>query len=137
MNLSRAFDLVSYDIFWGKLKKARVSLDVKGVVKFWYGNQVNQVKREGVLSDPYTLKCGVRQGGLTSPRLFNTCRCHIGSICVNSYADDMMPLALFVGALRQLISMCESYANPYGFVYNCKKIENIAVSVFCVQGYNL
>nr|XP_026493384.1 uncharacterized protein LOC113398707 [Vanessa tameamea] len=68
----------------------------------------------------YRLECGVRQGGLTSARLFNlyingllgelgnsSIGCHVGGVCVNniSYADDrdnVPPVHLGGTALRRV-----------------------------------
>lgn len=83
----------------------------------------------------YRLECGVRQGGLTSPMLFNLymdalivvlsnrhVRCHIDDVCANnilSYADNMVLSASICG-LRRLMAMCEVYAVKHGLVYNIK-----------------
>ncbi|XP_045454808.1 uncharacterized protein LOC123664257 [Melitaea cinxia] len=84
------------------------------------------------------LICGVRQGGLSSPNLFNLyvnalieglssirVGCHIGGVCFNniSYADDMVLLAPSVSAIRRMLTFCESYAETHGLVYNNKKSE--------------
>ncbi|XP_046962239.1 uncharacterized protein LOC124531762 [Vanessa cardui] len=84
------------------------------------------------------MQCGVRQGGLTSPRLFNwyvdalirelsgmRVGCHIGNVCVNniSYADDMALLAPSVSALRTLLGACERFAVSHGLLYNTKKSQ--------------
>jgi hypothetical protein len=69
LDLSKAFDLVSYDILWDKLS-CETSVLIE-VLKFWYGNQINSVRWAGMHSDDYQLECSVRQGGLTSPILFH------------------------------------------------------------------
>ncbi|XP_028155963.1 uncharacterized protein LOC114349694 [Ostrinia furnacalis] len=86
----------------------------------------------------YGLQCGVRQGGLSSPKLFNLYMngligelsstyigCHVGGVCVNniSYADDMVLLSPSIGALRRLLHMCEEYAVAHGLRYNSLKSE--------------
>ncbi|CAF4759375.1 unnamed protein product [Pieris macdunnoughi] len=71
LDLSRAFDLVSYDLLWKKLEKIHLPQDTINILKYWYQSQVNSVRWEGVLSDPYRMECGLRQGGMTSPILFN------------------------------------------------------------------
>lgn len=73
----------------------------------------------------YKLEIGVRQGGLTSLKLFNLyvnelfielsnshVGCSIDGINVNhlSYADDMVLLSLLITGLRHLLSICEAYA---------------------------
>jgi hypothetical protein len=90
------------------------------------------------MSVPYRLECGVRQGGLTSPTLFNlymyalivalsSCRvgCHIDDVCVNnlSYADDMVLLSASVCGLRRLTAICENYAGRHGLKYNMTKSQ--------------
>lgn len=138
LDLSSAFDLVSYDILWRKLSDINVPQDVISTLKYWYENQVNSVRWAGSLSQPYVLNCGVRQGGLTSPALFNLyvnalivelsgrhVGCHVDGVCVNnvSYADDMVLLSASVCGLRELLSVCESYAITHGLNYNVKKTE--------------
>ncbi|KAL0870385.1 hypothetical protein ABMA27_005395 [Loxostege sticticalis] len=90
------------------------------------------------MSDPYHLECGVRQGGLSSPTLFNLyvndlivalsslhVGCHIDGLCVNnlSYADDMVLLSASVCGLRKLLRICEEYACGHGLLYNVKKSQ--------------
>ncbi|XP_039747896.1 uncharacterized protein LOC120625053 [Pararge aegeria] len=84
------------------------------------------------------MECGVRQGGLTSPRLFNLyvnqlierlggagVGCSIDGIRMNnlSYADDMVLLSPSVGGLKRLLQLCEEYAEMNGLSYNAKKSE--------------
>jgi hypothetical protein len=138
LDLSRAFDLVCYDILWQKLHDISVPQDLIGIFKFWYLNQVNVVRWSGALSEPYRLECGVRQGGLTSPRLFNLyvnalieelsgtrVGCHIDGVCLNniSYADDMVLLSASVCGMRRLLGICEGYARSHGLIYNARKSE--------------
>ncbi|XP_045535451.1 uncharacterized protein LOC123721266 [Papilio machaon] len=136
LDLSKAFDLVSYDILWKKLDELKVPSDIVRILQVWYGNQVNVVKWSDMYSDSYKLKCGVRQGGLTSPVLFNLyinglivalssqhVGCHVDHVCVNniSYADDMVLLSASVCGLRKLLAICENYANSHGLIYNVNK----------------
>lgn len=85
----------------------------------------------------YRLDCGVRQGGLSSPSLFNlyidrlirglsnsNVGCSIDGMCANnSYADDMVLLSPSIRALRKLIRICERYAEEHGLRYNAVKSE--------------
>ncbi|XP_061723701.1 uncharacterized protein LOC133529924 [Cydia pomonella] len=107
-------------------------------MKYWYQNQNNSVRWAGAYSEEYRLECGVRQGGLTSPRLFNLyinslieeltgagIGCSVGGKIMNniSYADDMALLSPSIGALEILIGICERYAETHGLRYNSKKSE--------------
>lgn len=138
LDLSKAFDMVSYDILWRKLKDAGLPDGYTDLLKFWYCNQVSYVRWANEYSEPYRMECGVRQGGLASPKLFNLyvdalvrelsgmrVGCHIGNVCVNniSYADDMVLLAPSVSALRALLGVCESFAASHGLLYNTKKSQ--------------
>ncbi|XP_026326114.1 uncharacterized protein LOC113240070 [Hyposmocoma kahamanoa] len=99
---------------------------------------MNNVRWADKLSESYGLECGVRQGGLTSPRLFNLyindlivrlsnkkVGCRIDDVSVNniSYADDMALLSPTIRALRELLGTCEEYAKTHGLIYNVKKSE--------------
>ncbi|CAK1597452.1 unnamed protein product [Parnassius mnemosyne] len=139
LDLSKAFDLVSYDILWRKLQKeTNLPQEIISVFKYWYSNQINYVRWGSSFSERYGLECGVRQGGLSSPTLFNLyinqlivelsstkVGCSIDGICINniSYADDMVLLSPTIGALRRLLGICESYAKTHGLKYNVTKSE--------------
>jgi hypothetical protein len=64
LDLSKAFDLVNYDILQNKL------LDSSGLLRYWYENQTNCMKSGDATSSDFRLDCGVRQGGLNSPAIF-------------------------------------------------------------------
>lgn len=123
---------------WEKLLGEGVPPSLVNILSLWYEKQRNFVRWSNVLSDPYKLECGVRQGGLTSPRLFNIyvnklleelssthVGCHIDDLCLNniSYADDMVLLSPSICGLRKLLSICESYAEDHGLKYNPSKSE--------------
>ncbi|KAL0830419.1 hypothetical protein ABMA28_002596 [Loxostege sticticalis] len=138
LDLSKAFDLVSYDVLWRKLGDRGVPVGVLNIFKHWYANQTNFVRWADSLSEAYVLECGVRQGGLTSPKLFNLyvddlivelssmrVGCRIDGVSINniSYADDMVLLSPTVGGLLEMLSVCERYAVEHGLKYNVNKTE--------------
>lgn len=137
LDLSRAFDLVQYDILWKKLyNDTSMPPECISILKYWYANQRNYVNCSGGLSDMYGLECGVRQGGITSPALFSLYMdgligelssagvgCSIDGTFVNniSYADDMVLLCPSISALRKLLRICERFAVAHGLRYNTTK----------------
>ncbi|XP_063366270.1 uncharacterized protein LOC134654727 [Cydia amplana] len=146
MDLSKAFDMVSYRILWGKLRATGMPKELVDLFSYWYERQENCVRWAGAVSDTYRLECGVRQGGLTSPKLFclyvdeliaglssTYAGCSIDGQMVNniSYADDMVLLSPSVSALGDLLRKCETYADSHGLKYNCLKKQ---VMVFAVRG---
>jgi hypothetical protein len=138
LDLSKAFDLVSYKILWKKLEDTGLPPEIVNIFKYWYGNQVNSVRWANAMSDEYRLECGVRQGGLSSPTLFNLyingliealsnthVGCHIDGVSVNnlSYADDMVLLSASVCGIRKMLKVCEAYATDHGLKYNGSKSQ--------------
>ncbi|XP_063390109.1 uncharacterized protein LOC134675729 [Cydia fagiglandana] len=134
LDLSKAFDLVNYDVLWQKLKNINMPTELYCLFKFWYINQVNVVRWSNAYSDPYRLECGVRQGGISSPKLFNLyvnalieelssthVGCHIDDVCLNnlSYADDMVLLSASPCGLGQLL----------GILQQCLQDDDGAVSL--------
>ncbi|KAL0860125.1 hypothetical protein ABMA27_010432 [Loxostege sticticalis] len=55
LDLSKAFDLVSYDLLWEKLEKVNLPCELITILRYWYGNQVNNVRWADALSDSYRL----------------------------------------------------------------------------------
>lgn len=138
LDLSRAFDTINYNILWNKLRTSKVPSKIIDMLEYWYANQRNQVRWNNTMSETYRLTSGVRQGGLTSPILFNIyinglieelsstrAGCYIGKKCLNnlSYADDMVLLSPSATGLRKLVSICEKYAAEHHLMYNVKKSE--------------
>ncbi|CAK1582534.1 unnamed protein product [Parnassius mnemosyne] len=138
LDLSRAFDLVNYDLLWDKLRQKKIPAELLKIFQYWYNNQYNNVRWADKFSERYRLQCGVRQGGITSPKLFNLyindlivelsskiVGCRIDDVSFNniSYADDMVLLSPTVKATRELLKICEKYALNHGLRYNCNKSE--------------
>ena len=71
MDLSKAFDLVEWLQLFKVLEARRVSPVFLRILLYIYRNQCCEVKWNGVGSDRFGVKNGVRQGAVSSPILFS------------------------------------------------------------------
>ena len=102
----------------------------------WYCNLHVQIKWNGMLSRSIKVSIGTRQGGLTSPMLFNVfyqelvhllSTCYSG-ITINNetynvfcYADDIILASLSTAGLQQLIDTASSFIKAGGLNFNPSK----------------
>ena len=70
MDLSKAFDMVSWAKLFPELLERKISpLILKGLVHI-YSYQMCNVRWGNIISQPFNVKKGVRQGAVSSPILF-------------------------------------------------------------------
>jgi len=72
----------------------------------------------------YDVFCGLRQGGVLSPILFNSqlgCQFLGMNIGCIMYADDILLLSASVDGLQHLLDVCGDYAQKHQLVFNCDK----------------
>ena len=101
-----------------------------------YLNQKIQVKWNGLLSEPFNVSNGVRQGGVLSPLFFSIYiddlllrlkrsgyGCTIGTHYFGAlgYADDVVLLCPTKEGLRNMIKICENYAIEHDLLFNGSK----------------
>ena len=136
LDSSKAFDRVNhYHLFDKLLKRGMPKLLVR-LLFYWYKSQTFSVVCNNVMSSPFTVSNGVRQGGVLSPILFNIfiddlsdilCAtklgCYLNDTCFNHicYADDAVLLAPSPEALQLLINKCQDFACNNDMIYNVKK----------------
>jgi len=136
IDASKAFDQVNHNVLFRKLVKRGAPSCFVGVLMNWYNKLESSVRWNGVLSSSFRVLCGVCQGGILSPLLFNVyvdelieslsasgCRCHIGRMfygCI-MYADDLLLLSPTLTGLQSMFHVCDSYAEDHNLVFNVKK----------------
>jgi len=92
-----------------------------GVLVDWYSKLQSVVRWNGVFSLSYTVVCGVRQGGVLSPFLFNmyvdqlisdlpsmNVGCYVSKEyfgCI-MYADDLILLSPSILGLQHMLDVC-------------------------------
>ena len=109
---------------------------------YWYQQMCIQIRWRGTLSDKIPVKCGTRQGGLTSPLLFNIfyedtvrelqtydCGVIIGQKKYNvyCYADDLLIASTTSSGLQQLIDRANTMLSDNGLKFNPTKTECLIV----------
>ena len=70
LDISKAFDKVNHCALFLTLMKRNVPGCFVKLLHNWYVNSVCRVKPGSLLSTPFVLQGGVRQGGVLSPILF-------------------------------------------------------------------
>ena len=92
IDLSKAFDSICHNLILAKLKAYGVQESALQMMRSFLQDRKQRVKCNGVYSDWLPLRCGVPQGSLLSPLLFNIFMNDINDIDIKSslrlYADD-------------------------------------------------
>jgi hypothetical protein len=63
LDMEKGFDKINHSVLLLKLMKRKVPIVLVNLLKYWYSISNNCVRWENVLSSPYKLSAGVRQGG--------------------------------------------------------------------------
>ena len=127
-----AFDGIPHSIMFSK------ALDIIPIIYwriliYWYSNLVVYVKWGIHVSQPINIKKGTRQGGLSSPFIFNLlyqdlvedlssmkCGVSLGETSYNlcCYADDLLLCSLSISGLQKLINAADRYIVQHGLRFN-------------------
>ena len=121
-----------------KLIARKVPHIVIRLLAYWYTSQTFVIRWNNILSDPFTVSNGARQGSILSPTLFSIyldslsaklsasgVGCTFNSKCFSHlvYADHTVLLAPSPKAVQTLINICVSLANNHGLAYNEQKTK--------------
>ena len=119
LDISKVFDKVNhYALFLNLMKRNAPGCFVK-VLHNWYVNSVCRVKWGSLLSTPFVLQGGVRQGGVLSPILFliyvdnilvklGSYGCVVKGLSMSAfmYADDLILLSPSILELQHMVDLC-------------------------------
>ena len=121
MDMTKAFDLVSWKNLFGTLLQRKIDGLFLRLILFIYMNQECNVKWCGKNSYCFSVKNGVRQGAVSSGILFaiyiddilgmlrrSGLGCHIHGIFFGAlfYADDILLLSASRTGLQQMVNIC-------------------------------
>ena len=70
IDLTKAFDLVSRDGLFKVLKKVGCPSGLLGIIKSFHNGMRGVIRFDGSSSQPFDIKCGVKQGCVLAPTLF-------------------------------------------------------------------
>jgi hypothetical protein len=108
-----------------------------------YTNQHLRVLRNGISSCNFSVKNGVKQGGIISPVLFclyfdnvlaklksSQVSCYIANLYVGglAYADDLVLLAPTAASMRRMLAICDDFARDFHVSFNAAKSKSMMFS---------
>jgi hypothetical protein len=141
LDISKAFDCVWMDGLFFKLFNLGIQGKSWRLLKKWYSNLSCRVAHNDLLSEPFLIRQGIRQGGVISPWLFlcfnNDINAELSTMNVGInidslisvknvlIADDVALLSLSVNGLQKMISTMEAYSKKWRFDYNVTKTNII------------
>ena len=134
IDFKKAFEMVPHNALWTTMRQFNMGSQLIGVIKQLYINAKSAVCMEGRLGEWYHVRCGVRQGCLLSPTLFNiflerimieALENHTGTVGIGrwnmmnlSFANDIDGLVGSEDELRQLLKHLEDTSQSYGMLIN-------------------
>ena len=144
MDLSKAFDMVSWVSLFKTLQARAVQPIFLRVLLFVYTKQSCNVKWNGSDSDIFSVKNGVRQGAVSSPTLFSIyvndlfkplrqsklgCRIQTNYFGCFGYADDLLLLSASRSGLQSMVKICENFAKSKNLQFSTNPVKDQMSSV--------
>jgi len=146
IDASKAFDRINHSSLFTKLLEKNVPLCFVQIIINWYSKLLSCVRWNDAVSTSFRVHCGVRQGGILSPILFNLyvdnlieslqnsglgcyiCTSFLGCIM---YADDLILLSPSIDGLQGMLNLCTVYGANFDIMFNVKKTVCIVVGKHC------
>ena len=146
LDASKAFDRVNFIKLFTLLIDRGICPLIAILLLNMYLCQKMLVRWQGERSELFRCTNGVKQGGVLSPVLFCTYMdtlldqlkrlgvgCHVGHVFAGalSYADDLTLIAPSFNAMRQMLKVCEQFAQSYDVLFNSTKSVNLVFNSHC------
>ncbi|MEL6606504.1 MAG: reverse transcriptase family protein, partial [Cyanobacteria bacterium J06614_10] len=143
MDMSKAFDKVCHSYLFKILAKRGVPHNIINMLSYWYSSQEMSVRWGGSVSSAFKVSCGVKQGSILSPHLFNIYMdglseklnklkigCVLNDHIVNHllYADDIVLFCPSLSGLQTLVNECSMYISSHKLKLNETKTKCIVFS---------
>jgi exonuclease III len=148
LDLSKAFDKVDLPCLLIKLMNRKLPKTFIAIILCWYNKCYVAVRWNGVMSTPFKVLAGVRQGGILSPCLFaiyingliiKLQNCGLGLYVQNIfmgclvYADDILLLSNSIVQLQMMIDICSSEISELNMKFNTKKSYIVRIGDRCMH----
>ena len=152
LDASKAFDRLIHSGLYLKMIQRNFPKIFIDVIINWYDGLICRVLWDGVYSDWFHVKAGVRQGGVLSPDFYGLYVDDLFEILKSSgigcyyvekfaaalmYADDMALLAPSVKGLQKLLSICESFCIEWDIKLNAQKSKSMSFGKGSSPSYKL
>ena len=137
LDATKAFDRVEYVKMFKLLIDRKLPPVCIRLLVNMYTSQVTRVEWNGVCSDYFSIRNGVKQEGVISPVLFCVyvdghlklladakVGCYIGHVFVGALAynaDDIALLAHTARDMHKLFPLCDEFASRFNVLFNSKK----------------
>ena len=136
-----ACDAIPHPVIFDKLSSI-INILYWRLLYFWYSNLIVTIRWENCLSEYFPITRGTRQGGLSSPFLFNVfyqdmikiLQATNSGLKINDmkpncfcYADDILLTSATASGLQNLINLANIYIVDHGLRFNPEKTECIAL----------
>ena len=138
LDASKACDTVQYVKLFKLLLKRKICPLIARFLANLYTNQKARIKWDGRTTQPFSVRNGVKQGGVLSPILFNVYSnelleslklnglgCHVGNIFMAAfaYADDIILLAPSLTSLKRMLKVANDFSIEFYMTFNAAKCK--------------